>query len=79
MPHYPISDVLVKVPAGWLIENAGFKGKTFGNYGVHKNQALVLINYKEATGTEILELARTIQKTVFEKFNISIETEVNII
>ncbi len=79
MPHYPVSDTFVKVPAGWLIENAGFKGKQFGNYGVHKNQALVLVNYGGAKGKDIYELALLIQKTVLRLFSIPLECEVNII
>ncbi len=79
IPSYIVSEKEVKVPAGWLIEKAGFKGKTFGNYGVHKKQALVLVNYGGANGTDILKLARLIQKTVNRIFNIEIETEVNII
>lgn len=79
IPSYNVSEKEVKVPAGWLIEKAGFKGKTFGNYGVHKHQALVLVNYGGATGKDILKLAKLIQKTVKQIFNIEIETEVNII
>ena len=79
IPHYMLLDDLVKIPAGWLIEQSGFKGKRFGNAGVHKNQALVLVNYGNATGLEILDLAKRIQKTVLEKFNIPVEMEVNII
>lgn len=79
IPSYIASENEVKVPAGWLIEKAGFKGKTFGNYGVHKKQALVLVNYGGAKGMDILKLARLIQKTVNRIFNIEIETEVNII
>ena len=79
MKYYEISDTAVKVPAGWLIEQAGFKGKRFGDAGVHKNQALVLVNYGNATGQEILEVAKDIQNTVFEKFGIHIEAEVNVI
>jgi len=79
MPHYPVSDTHVKVPAGWLIENAGFKGKQFGNYGVHKNQALVLVNYGNAKGKDIYELAVLIQKTILRLFSIPLECEVNII
>lgn len=79
IPSYPISETEVKVPAGWLIETAGFKGKTFNNYGVHKNQALVLVNYGGANGKDILALSQLIQKTIYRIFNISIEAEVNIL
>lgn len=79
VPSYKISDKEVKVPAGWLIEKAGFKGKRFNNYGVHYKQALVLVNYDNANGKDIFELAILIQKTVKRIFNIAIETEVNII
>jgi len=79
IPSYEISNDLVKVPAGWLIEHAGFKGKTFGNYGVHKNQALVLVNYGNAKGEDIKKLALLIQKTIIRIFNIKLEAEVNII
>lgn len=78
-PSYPVTENTVKIPAGWLIETAGFKGKTFGNYGVHKNQALVLVNYGGAKGKDILELSKLIQKTIYRIFNISIEAEVNIL
>ncbi len=77
-PFYKISPTQFKIPAGWLIENAGFKGKRFGDAGVHKNQALVLVNYGNATGTEIWELAMKIQKQVKETTGISIEPEVNV-
>ena len=79
MKFYEISETEVKVPAGWLIEQAGFKGKRFGDAGIHKNQALVLVNYGNATGQEILNVSKNIQKTVFEIFGISIEAEVNVI
>jgi UDP-N-acetylmuramate dehydrogenase len=79
MPHYPVSDSQVKVPAGWLIEKAGFKGKRFGDAGVHKNQALVLVNYGNATGQEILAVSKDIQSTIQREFGISIEAEVNVI
>ena len=79
IPSYPVSKQEVKVPAGWLIEKAGFKGKRFGNYGVHKNQALVLVNYDDAKGIDILNLSKLIQKTVHRLFGISIEAEVNIL
>ncbi len=79
MKFYEVSPTEVKVPAGWLIEQAGFKGKRFGDAGIHKNQALVLVNYGNATGQEILAVSKDIQKTVFEKFAIWIEAEVNVI
>jgi UDP-N-acetylmuramate dehydrogenase len=77
--HFEISETEVKVPAGWLIEQAGLKGKRFGDAGIHKNQALVLVNYGGATGQEILEVSKTVQDTVFNTFGIHIEAEVNII
>ena len=77
-PFYEISPTLFKVPAGWLIENAGYKGKRFGDAGVHKNQALVLVNYGNATGKEIWQLAMEIQKKVRELTGINIEPEVNV-
>lgn len=79
IPSYVVSTKEVKIPAGWLIEKAGFKGKTFNNYGVHKKQALVLVNYGDAKGSDILKLATLIQMTIDRIFGISIETEVNII
>lgn len=79
MPNYQVSDNLVKVPAGWLIEHAGFKGKTMGNYGVHKKQALVLVNYGGADGENIYNLAKLIQLTVKRIFDIEIEMEVNVL
>ncbi len=79
VPHYIVSDTEVKVPAGWLVEQCGFKGKRFGDAGVHKQQALVLVNYDNATGTEILSLSKKIQEAVLEKFHIQLEAEVNIL
>lgn len=79
MPSYPVSESEVKIPAGWLIEKAGFKGKRFGDYGVHKNQALVLVNYGNANGSDILNLSKLIQKTIKQLFGIYIEAEVNIL
>ncbi len=78
-PFYSVSDNNFKVPAGWLIEQCGFKGKRFGDAGVHARQALVLVNHGNATGQDILQLARNIQETVFGKFGVSILPEVNII
>jgi len=79
MKYYEVSATEVKVPAGWLIEQAGFKGKRFGDAGIHKNQALVLVNYGNASGQEILNVSKNIQETVFKTFGIAIEAEVNII
>jgi UDP-N-acetylmuramate dehydrogenase len=78
-PYYEVSPTEYKIPAGWLIEEAGFKGKQFGHAGVHENQALVLVNYGNATGSEIWELAILIQKKIKEKFGIYIEPEVNVV
>lgn len=79
IPHYVVSEMEVKVPAAWLIEQAGFKGKRFGDAGIHKNQALVLVNYGNATGQEILAVAQDIQQTVLKTYGIAIQAEVNII
>jgi UDP-N-acetylmuramate dehydrogenase len=79
IPSYKISETETKVPAGWLVEQCGFKGKRFGDAGVHEKQALVLVNYGNASGKEIHQLAQKIQQTIFEKFQISLEIEVNII
>lgn len=78
-PYYKISEEEFKIPAGWLIEKCGFKGRRFGDAGVHNKQALVLVNYGNAKGIEILELAHKIQDAVFNKFQIKILPEVNII
>jgi len=76
---YPIDATKVKIPAGWLIETAGWKGKNFGTYGVHKDQALVLVNYGNADGNDIKKLAQSIKHSIWETFGIQLETEVNII
>lgn len=76
---YPVRDQEVKVPAGWLIESLGWKGKRVGNTGSHQNQALVLVNYGNATGSEVKKLAEDIKKSVWNTYQIQLETEVNII
>ena len=79
IPSYKVSEFGTKVPAGWLIEKAGFKGKRFKEYGVHEKQALVLVNYGSASGDDIYKLAQKIQKSILSKFGISLEIEVNVI
>jgi UDP-N-acetylmuramate dehydrogenase len=81
IPNYPIlsNPNLVKLAAGWLIDQCGLKGYRKGDAGVHKNQALVLVNYGNATGKEILELAKFVQTTVKKKFDVLLDMEVNII
>ena len=79
MPHYPLADGNIKIPAGWLIEQCGWKGKRVGNTGSHAKQALVLVNYGNATGQEVKQLAFDIKASVKEQFGIDIIPEVNII
>lgn len=78
IPSYPINKDKVKVPAGWLIDKVGLKGYRRGDAGVHQNQALVLVNYGEATGEELLDLSKEIRNKIFSEFKIKLETEVNI-
>jgi UDP-N-acetylmuramate dehydrogenase len=72
-------DGIIKIPAGWLIEQCGWKGKRIGNVGVHEKQALVLVNYGGAGGEEVIELAHNIIQSVKEKFGLELTPEVNIV
>ena len=76
MPFYSLSDGHVKVPAGWLIEQCGFRGRRQGHVGVYEKQALIIINHGGATGTEIAEFAENILQTVNDKFGIMLIPEV---
>jgi len=78
MPYYEVGDD-VKIPAGWMIEMCGWKGKSLGHAGVHSRQALVLVNLGGATGGEILALCDAVQKSVWDKFGVEIHPEVNIL
>ena len=78
MPHYTIDSEHEKIPAGWLIEQCGWKGKALGRAAVHDKQALVLVNRDGATGSEVVHLCETIQHDVRQKFGIDINPEVNI-
>ena len=78
IPHYPDTAEKIKIPAGWLIEKLGYKGKRFGDAGVHEKQALVLVNYGNAKGIELLNLAQQIQERVLQNFGVQLEVEVNI-
>lgn len=78
MPHYTIDAEHEKIPAGWMIDQCGWKGKSLGKAGVHDKQALVLVNRGGATGADIVRLCETIQKDIKEKFGIEIHPEVNI-
>ena len=79
MPFYPMGDKSVKLAAGWIIDKLGWKGYRKGDAGVHRHQALVLVNYGNAKGMEIWNLAKAIQASVFDVFGVVLETEVNIL
>ncbi|MCW3128414.1 MAG: UDP-N-acetylenolpyruvoylglucosamine reductase [Bacteroidetes bacterium] len=79
IPHYPQAAGDVKLPAGWLIEQCGWKGKRVGNTGSHAKQALVLVNYGDATGHEVYQLAMNIRQSVMDKFGVEMNPEVNLV
>ena len=79
MVSYPVNEDEVKVAAGWLIEQCGWKGLKDGNTGTWKNQALVLVNHGGATGKEVYIFSEKIINSVFDKFEILLEREVNVI
>lgn len=79
MPGYKVTDTITKVPAGWLIEQLGWKGKVVGHTGNHKQQALVLVNYGGATGNEVFAHAQNVIQSVFDTFGIQLVAEVNVI
>ena len=79
VPGYVQRDNLIKIAAGWLIEQSGLKGFTLGKVGVHEKQALVLVNYGSTDGQDIIKLAKHVQNTVKEKFNIILEPEVRLL
>lgn len=77
IPVYPTKPGQAKLAAGWLIENAGWKGVREGDVGVHEKQALVLVNYGKSTGKQIYDFSEKIKQSVFEKFGVELEREVN--
>jgi UDP-N-acetylmuramate dehydrogenase len=79
IPSFPINEHMVKIPAAWLIEQCGWKGKKVGNVGVHAHQALVLIHYGNGKGEDVLMLAKQIQQSVMNTFTITLQMEVNVI
>lgn len=76
LPHYPVSESEVKIPAGWLIEQCGFKGKAHGQVGIYEKQALVIVNLGGATGDEIAMVAESIRQAVYDKYGIELTPEV---
>lgn len=78
VPHYPAKEGYVKIPAGWLIEQCGWKGRRIGAVGCYEKQALVIVNYGDASGSEILAFAGMIIEDVKSKFGITLTPEVNV-
>lgn len=78
MPHYAVENG-VKIPAGWMIEQCGWKGRNLGRAGVYEKQALVLVNRGGATGADIVRLSDAVRADVVEKFGVDIHPEVNFI
>ena len=76
---YTVSESTIKVAAGWLIDQAGWKGYRKGDAGIHKNHALVLVNYGSASGMELRDLSKKVQESVWDTFGITLEAEGNII
>jgi UDP-N-acetylmuramate dehydrogenase len=79
LPAYPVDEHHTKIPAAWLIEQCGWKGKRVGRVGVHATQALVLVHYGGGTGDEILQLAHDIRQSVRDKFNVNLDMEINVV
>lgn len=79
MPSYPIDDSTVKVPAGWLIDQAGWKGKQVGNVGSYEKQALVIVNHGGADGTEVLNYSKQIQESIKDLYGIDLQREINVV
>lgn len=79
MPHYVVDEAHVKIPAAWMIERCGWKGRSLGRAGVHDKQALVLVNRGGATGAEVMMLSQAVRQSVKDKFGIDIRPEVNFI